>query len=100
GDLMALQREIPAVASAIADDIKASTKGSVAVVDFTDLQGNVTELGRFVAEELELGLVTAKKNFSLVDRTHLRLILQENKLGLSGLIDPATARKLGQITGD
>src|SRR5262249_33751886 len=33
------------------------------------------------------------------DRTHLRAILQENKLSASGLIDPATARKLGQITG-
>src|SRR5439155_19405416 len=95
----ALQREIPAVATTLASDIAASTKRSVAVVDFTDLQGNVTELGRFVAEELELGLVTAKKSFSLVDRTHLRVILQENKLSSSGLIDPATARKLGQITG-
>ncbi|MBZ5725827.1 MAG: CsgG/HfaB family protein [Acidobacteriia bacterium] len=95
----AFQKEIPSAAMSVAEALAESGKRSVAVVDFTDLRGDVTELGRFVAEELALGLVTAKKNFSVVDRTHLRAILQENKLGSSGLIDPATARKLGQITG-
>jgi len=95
-DLLALQRgELPLAASALADEIAATGKHSVAVVDFTDLQGNVTELGRFMSEEVELGLVTAKRNLTVVDRTHLRLILQENKLDATGLVDPATARKVG-----
>jgi TolB-like protein len=95
----AKQREITAASAGIADEIAATTRRTVAVVDFTDLQGSVTELGRFIAEEMALGLVVAKKNLSVIDRTHLRTLMQEHKLGASGLIDPATARKLGQIAG-
>jgi TolB-like protein len=98
-DVVALQKEIPSAASTIADDIAISGKRSVAVVDFTNLQGNVTELGRYLAEEIALGLVTTKKNLSLVDRTHLRTLMQEHKLATTGVIDPATARQLGKIVG-
>lgn len=95
----ARQREIPAAAAAIADELASNPASAIAVVDFTDLQGTVTELGRFVAEEIALGLVTSKKGLSVVDRTHLKALLQENKLAASGIIDPATARRLGQIAG-
>jgi TolB-like protein len=93
------QRELPAAAASLADEIAMTKVRSLAVVDFTDLQGNVTELGRFIAEEMALGLVTAKKQLSVIDRTHLRALLQEHKLASSGIIDPATARKLGEIAG-
>lgn len=97
--LAAYQKELPAAAAAIADEIAGATQQSVAVVDFTDLQGNVTELGRYIAEEISLGLVIAKKGLSVIDRTHLTTILREHKLASTGLIDPATARKLGEIAG-
>src|SRR5258708_33459735 len=93
------QKELPGAAASLADEIAAGGKHQLAVVDFTDLQGNVTELGRFIAEEISLGLVTSKKQLSVVDRTHLRALLQEHKLASSGIIDPATARKLGEIAG-
>ena len=96
---VALERELSAAASALADEIASSTNSSVAVIDFTDLQGCVTELGRHVAEEFSLGLVTAKKGLRVVDRTHLKTLLQEHKLASTGIIDPATARKLGEIAG-
>lgn len=96
---LAGQREIPATAASLAEDVVAASKKTVAVVDFTDLQGNVTELGRFVAEEVALGLVTARKGLSVVDRTHLKVLMQENRLDSTGVIDPATARKIGQVLG-
>jgi TolB-like protein len=95
----AFQRELPAAASSLADEIASTKIRSLAVVDFTDLQGNVTELGRFVAEEMALGLVTAKKQLSVIDRTQLRVLLQEHKLASLGIIDPATARRVGEIAG-
>ena len=97
--VQAFQRELPGAALSLAEEIAMTKTRSLAVVDFTDLQGNVTELGRFIAEEIALGLVTAKKQLSVIDRTHLRAIYKEHKLGSSGLIDPATARKLGEIAG-
>jgi len=46
-----------------------------------------------------VSLAGARKGFEVIDRGHLRVILQENKLAATGLIDPSTARKLGQIAG-
>ncbi|MCX7590987.1 MAG: CsgG/HfaB family protein [Kiritimatiellae bacterium] len=95
----AYEKEIRSMAGTLADSIAKSGKKTIAVVDFTDLQGNVTELGRFLAEELSVALASTGKGFEVVDRTHLKAILAEHKLASTGVIDPATARKLGQITG-
>ena len=66
---------------------------------FTDLQGNVSELGRYLAEELSGVLAEEAHGFRVVDRSHLKVILQEHKLASTGLIDPQTARQLGRFTG-
>ena len=102
---LAFQRELPPAAESLAAEIAANGNHTVAVWPFTNLQGNVTELGRFVAEEMELGLVTSKNRVSVIDRAHIRTLLQEHKLASSGLVDPTmgldptAARKLGEITG-
>ena len=96
---LAYEREINTLSISIADNIARSGKKTIAVVDFTDLQGNITELGRFLAEELSSELVSAGKAFEVVDRMHLRTILSEHKLSLTGLMDPKTVKKLGQISG-
>lgn len=83
----------------LTDRIAQAGKKGIAVVDFTDLQGNVTELGRFLAEEFSIALVSAGKGFEIIDRVHLRSILAEHKLALTGVIDPKTARQLGRIAG-
>ena len=98
-ELSAQDKDVRALASTLADGLSKSSKKSVAVVDFNDLQGNVTELGRYLAEQLSVALATSNKGIEVVDRTHLKTLLQQNKLGSSGIIDPATARKLGQIAG-
>ncbi|GEM_PF-870328 len=95
----AFAQDMKAVSASLASRIAASGRKTVAVIDFTDLQGNVTELGRFLAEELSVDLVNDAKGFEVIDRTHLKSILQEHKLATTGLIDPKTARKLGQIAG-
>ncbi len=83
----------------LADAIDKSGKQSVAVVDFTDLQGRVTEFGRYLSEELSISLATSSSKYKVIDRTNLMTILQEHKLAATGIIDPHTARKLGEITG-
>lgn len=92
-------RELQDLSVQLAQKITSSGKKSVAVVDFTDLQGNVTELGRFLAEELSIAISQHANGFRVIDRTYLKAILREHKLAASGLIDPATASKLGQISG-
>ncbi len=80
---------------------KINSRGNIriAVTDFTNLQGNVTELGRFIAEEISVSLVRKDVLFNIIDRTHLKSIIKEHKLSETGIIDPQTARKLGKIAG-
>jgi TolB-like protein len=95
----AQDREIRGITDKLAESLSQSGKKTVAVVDFTDLQGNVTELGRFLAEEISASLAEGAKGIQVVDRTNLEVIIQENRLVHRGIIDPATAKKLGQIAG-
>jgi len=96
---VAYEQEIATQAQAIAETLEGSETKTLAVVDFTDLQGNVTELGRFLAEELSISLAGLGQGFEVVDRTHLRELLAEHKLSATGLIDPSTVRELGRIAG-
>jgi len=96
---LAYEKEIKGLSSTMAENIIKGGKKTIAVVDFTDLQGNVTELGRFLAEELSVNLTTMAKGFEVIDRTHLKSILSEHKLSMSGLVDPKTVKQLGKIAG-
>ncbi|CAN2041680.1 TolB amino-terminal domain-containing protein [Candidatus Magnetomoraceae bacterium gMMP-15] len=98
-NLLAYEAEINKLSATMAEKIAVMKKAKVAVVDFTDLQGDVTELGRFIAEELSVALASLSKSFKVVDRIHLKSIIKENNLSATGIIDPATARKLGKIVG-
>jgi len=84
--------------SIVADAAKFK-KQKLAAVDFTDLSGNVTELGRFLAEELSVSLVITGSGLEIVDRTQLNKILQEQHLSFTGVIEPAAVKKVGQIAG-
>jgi TolB-like protein len=95
----AYEKEIKALSASLAENIVTSGKKSVAVVDFADLQGNVTELGRFLSEEFSVALSESGKRFEVVDRAHLNSILKEQKLSLSGLVDPKTVQKIGALAG-
>jgi TolB-like protein len=95
----AYEAEINKLSATMAQKIAAAKKSKIAVVDFTDLQGDVTELGRFIAEEFSIAIAGAGKGFRVVDRTHLNSIIKEHKLSATGIIDPKTARKLGKIAG-
>jgi TolB-like protein len=96
---MAYENEIKSLSTAMADNIAKAGKKRIAVVDFTDLQGNITELGRFIAEEISADFTMTAKGFEVIDRNHLSRILAEHKLSVSGIVDQKTVQKLGQIAG-
>lgn len=96
---MAYEKEIKALAVSMAENIAKSGKKKIAVLDFTDSEGNVTTLGKFFAEELIVALLSTGQEFEIADRTHLQRILQEQKLSVSDLKEPQTVKKLGEIAG-
>lgn len=92
-------KEIDQLSGNLAEKIAAAGKKKIAVVDFTDLDGSVTELGRFLAEEFSTALAGTGKGFTVVDRIHLKTLLKEHNLSSTGLIDQNTIRQLGKIAG-
>ena len=74
-------------------------KKRVAVVDFASLDGQVFELGRYLAEELSAGLVLADSSLQVVDRQHLARIIGEQKLSAVGVTEPGNVQKIGQLAG-
>jgi len=94
-----MEKELSELAEKLSAQIKDQGKKKVTVLDFTDLQGSSSELGRYVSEQLTVNLVLGKKDFSVLDRANLRSILAEHKLTSEGLVDPANAKKLGLFAG-
>jgi TolB-like protein len=94
-----IDSQLSNMATNLAAQINSQGKKKVAVLDFTDLQGGSTELGKYIAEQLTVNLVMGKKDFSVLDRANLKSILAEHKLTSEGLVDPENAKKLGMFAG-
>lgn len=73
-------------------------KTKIAVIEFSDLQGKVSEFGKYLAEELITRLYLTNE-FEVIERQLLNKVLQEHKLNLSGLIDVSSAQELGRLLG-
>jgi TolB-like protein len=75
-------------------------KTKIAVLDF-QMQGEQNasaDMGKIVAEWMITGLVETGR-FDVIERRLLEKILEEQKLGATGLIDANTAAQLGKILG-
>ncbi len=74
-------------------------KTIIAIIPFSDIQKQrVNAFGSFIAEELTTNLFMTGK-FKIVERTLLRQLLDELKLGQTGVIETKSAKELGKIAG-
>ncbi len=73
-------------------------KKRVAVIDFEDRAGYGHDIGRGLADMLVTRLVKAGK-FIVVEREELQRVLEEQSLGMSGLVTPQSAAKVGKLLG-
>jgi TolB-like protein len=93
-----LDQRVTNLSQQIAEQMTENKKTTIAVVEFSDLQGNITDFGRFLAEELITRLYQTKK-FKVIERQQLNKVIAEQKLSLTGIIEPNSAKKLGKLLG-
>jgi TolB-like protein len=95
-----LEEGIKELAQHISKNMSETGKKKIAVVEFSDLNGNIRALGQFLAEELitELFLISPGK-FEVVERRQLMKVLSEQKLTMSGLLDSKAMESVGKILG-
>jgi TolB-like protein len=93
-----LDQRLGELSQQIANKIEAGQKQKIAVLEFTDLQGSVTDFGRYLAEELITRLYQTDK-FKVIERQLLNKVIAEQKLSLTGVVDQASAKQLGKLLG-
>src|SRR6185503_18184287 len=93
-----LDQRLSDLSQKISNGLTESQKRTIAVVEFADLRGNVTDFGRFIAEELITRLYETKK-FKVIERQLLNKVVAEQRLSLTGMIDQTSAQKLGKLLG-
>ena len=93
-----LDSKLGDLVSQIVTSLSQNQKSKVAVIEFSDIQGKVTNLGRYFAEELTTRLYLTGK-FEVIERQLLNKILREHQFSLSGIIDENSAVELGKILG-
>ena len=95
-----LEEGVNELASQISKNMSAFQKKKIAIVEFVDLKGDVTAFGQFLAEELITKTFTVGAGrFEVVERSLLNKVVSEQKLSLTGVIDPDSARQVGKILG-
>src|ERR1043166_1101029 len=80
-----LDQRMGELSKQISDGLTENQKQTIAVVEFADLRGNVTDFGRFISEELITRLYQTKK-FKVIERQLLNKVVAEQKLSLTGVV--------------
>jgi TolB-like protein len=93
-----LKEQIIDLSQQISNGLTENQKRTIAVIEFVDLKGNITNFGRFLAEELITRLYQTKK-FKVIERQLLNKVIAEQKLGLTDVIEQASAQRLGRLLG-
>lgn len=93
-----LDSQLGVLTQQIVSSLSQEKKSRIAVIEFSNLQGQITELGRYLAEELITRLYRTRQ-FDVIERQMLNKVLAEHQLGMSGIIDASSAKELGKILG-
>jgi len=95
---LTLDTQVKALTDQIVMSLSQQEKSKIAVIEFSDLEGNVTKFGRYLSEELITHLFRTSK-FEVIERHMLNKVMEEHSLTLSGMIDESSAKELGRILG-
>lgn len=93
-----VQEELADPALRTAQALSKAGRLHVTVADFTDLDGNVTQLGRYLAEEFFVALAEQGSGLRLLDRANRERIMEEHKLKSEGLVEKSDVLRLGKFT--
>lgn len=95
---VSLDQRVDELSQQISKEMADNQKTTIAVIEFVDLKGNITDFGRYLAEKLITKLYQTKK-FKVIERQLLNRVIAEQKLNLTGMIDPSAAKQLGKLLG-
>jgi TolB-like protein len=89
---------VEALTDGLVQTLPARENWVVAVADFADLKGKVTDLGRYLAQRATTRF-SQQQGFRAVDRVRLLQALEELRVEASALTNPVLARRVGNHIG-
>ncbi len=92
-------QDLGKLATELAAKIHAKNHERVTVVDFLDLDKKPNKLAKFLTHQLQSALNEPELDLVVVDQGHIAELFDQMEKLSEGLIDPATARELGKVTG-
>jgi len=95
---MVLEDEINNISNQFIETLSKERKSTVAILDFVDLNGTTTMLGKYLREEITVDLFRSGR-ISVVERNMLDKVMAEWNLSASGFIDEETAVEIGHLLG-
>ncbi len=93
-----LDVKVQSLVEQISKSFTEPNKIKIAVCNFVDLDGKPSDFGIYLAEELITRLFQSG-HFEVVERRLLDKVLDEQKLTTTGVLDAASAQKLGSVLG-
>jgi len=78
-------------------NFKTELKNAV-VIDFVNLDGKTTMLGRYIAEDLSTRLAKSA-DFKIIERRYANKVITEKEYNLSDFVEPTNAASLGKLVG-
>ncbi len=97
-DSQTLDIKLDQLVTQIINTLSDNNKSKIAIIEFSDIERNITNLGRYVAEELTTKLYRTNQ-FEIVERQLMNKLIQEQNLSLHGYIDIDTEVGVGKVLG-
>src|SRR3954454_16544553 len=95
-----VEQGLAQLASQIVAKSKAANKTAIAVLPFPNADGSCSVLSNFIADELIQSLFAVPDSgLEIVERAQLETLINELRLGASGLLNPETTKRLGSQSG-
>ncbi|MDR4507440.1 MAG: CsgG/HfaB family protein [Candidatus Brocadiaceae bacterium] len=88
-----LDAQMDSFAAQILQQLQQNNKQRVAVGDFTDLAGNITDIGKYISDEIITRLVLSGK-LKVLDRQYFMQVLKTHRLSLAKALDPSDIQTL------
>ena len=89
--------QIKKMSDTLVNRLLRTNKKRIVVSNFIDLQGNATELGKYISEAFSSEL--SNSELVVIDRSRLKDLLDELHLTETKLTKPENALKLGEMAG-
>ncbi len=88
------------LAQTIVEKSSAAELTRIAVLPFPNADGSCSVLSTYLVDELILSLFSLPKSrIEIVERSQLEALLAEMQMGEGGLLNPATTKQLGNLSG-